>query len=105
MAESLVMTGEDRFIFSHHFAELLLDQMEAALQGEDVSFICRKCKDKNNKNVQWPDVSANDYLYRLAILNPLCFAKQISKYSKAYKQVRMQHKKNKKMSTNNSIGT
>ena len=96
MAASLVMTGGDRFIFSHYFAELLLGQMEAVLQGEDVSFICRKCKDRNNKNVQWPDILANDYLYRPDIFNPLCFAEQISKYSKAYKQVKMQHKKNKK---------
>ena len=59
--------------------------MEAVLSGDAVSFICRKCKDKNNKKTQWADVSGNDYIHRPEELQALCFAEQTSKYSKAYK--------------------
>ena len=85
MAASFIMKGGDRFIFSHNFAELLLGQMEAMLSGDDVSFICRKCKDKNNKKTQWADVSSNDYIHRPEKLQAVCFAEQTIKYSKAYK--------------------
>ena len=105
MAASLVMTGRDRFIFSHNFSELLLGQMEAVLHGEDVSFICRRCKDKDNKNIQWPDVSANDYLHRPETIHNMCFAEQITKYSKAYKQVKLQDKKNNTLRKNSKTNT
>ena len=46
MAASLVMTGGERFIFSHHFTELLAGQTEAMLHGEDATFICTNSKGK-----------------------------------------------------------
>ena len=78
----------------HNFAELLLGQMEAVLNGDAVSFICRKCTDKNKKKTQWPDISANDYIHRPEELEELCFAAQTSMYSKAYKLERKSNEEN-----------
>ena len=80
----------------HNFAELLLGQMEAVLNGDAVSFICRKCTDKNKKKTQWPDISANDYIHRPEELEELCFAAQTPMYSKAYKLERKLTKDNDK---------
>ena len=70
-----------------------------------MSFICRRCKDKDNKNIQWPDVSANDYLHRPETIHNMCFVEQITKYSKAYKQVKLQDKKNNTVRKNNNTNT
>ena len=86
MAASLVMKGRERFIFSHHFTELLLGQTEAVLHGDDVTFICRKCTNSKGKDFQWADISANDYLFRPDVLENMCQTEQVTKFRKGYKK-------------------
>ena len=92
MANSLVMKHEERFTFSHDFTELLFEQSEAKLHGEDVTFICRKCTNSKGKEVQWSDVSANDYLYRPEALENMSHAEQMTKYRKGYKKKQQRNK-------------
>ena len=82
MSHNLVLQYGECFIFSHDFTDLLLGRMECVLDGgeDSVSFICRTCFLGNGRMKQWPDKSANDYIYMPSILKQLCFYEQTVYY-------------------------
>ena len=86
MSHNLVIQNGERFTFSHEFADLLLGQMESVLDGgeDSVSFICRTCFLQNGTMKQWPDRSANDYIFRPSVLENICLYEQTMHYNKCY---------------------
>lgn len=72
MAHFLVCRHGKRFVYSHDFAPLLINQMDDTLAGRPVRGILRKSKEyskkkkplKDRKEVMWLDSLSNDYLFR-----------------------------------------
>jgi hypothetical protein len=62
MAHLIPCNGGLRFVFSHTFSDLLVGQMEATLEGQDVNVRIRSNK-LQNKIITWPDSLANDYIH------------------------------------------
>ncbi len=63
MAHLIPCNGGSRFVFSHTFSDLLVGQMEATLEGQDINVHIRSNKLKN-KIITWPDSLADDYIHR-----------------------------------------
>jgi hypothetical protein len=64
MAHLIPSNGGSRFVFLHDFSELLVGQMEATLEGQDVNVRIRTCKLTNGDIKSWPDSLADDYIHR-----------------------------------------
>jgi hypothetical protein len=47
----------------HNFSDLLVGQMEATLEGQDVNVRIRPGKVTNEKITSWPDSLADDYIH------------------------------------------
>ena len=63
MAHLLICQGGTRFKFSHDFSDLLVGQMEAALEGKHVDFRVRVNRHKNER-FAWKDTLSDDYIHR-----------------------------------------
>jgi hypothetical protein len=63
MAHLLICQKGSRFSFSHGFSNILLTQMESALEKENVNFAVRCNRGKRGALVRWPDSSCDDYIY------------------------------------------
>ncbi len=50
-------------VFLHTFSDLLVGQMEATLEGQDVNVRIQSNK-LQNKIITWPDSLANDYIHQ-----------------------------------------
>jgi hypothetical protein len=55
MAHLIPSNGGSRFVFSHNFSELLVGQMEAILEGQDVNVRIKIGKLTDRKIKSWPD--------------------------------------------------
>ena len=86
MAHLLVCRGGTRFKFSHDFGPLLISQLEATLEGENVDRRIRINKLKG-KTIAWPDSSADDYIYRPTIdsFEQICSYEFTMLYKKRFK--------------------
>ena len=74
MAHLIPCNDGSRFVFSHTFSDLLVVQMEATLEGQDINVRIRSNKLKN-KIITWPDSLADDYIHRPIDyeLDQICF--------------------------------
>jgi hypothetical protein len=63
MAHLIPSNGGSHFAFSHDFSDLLVGQMEATLEGQDVNSCIRTSKLTNGQIKSWPDSLANDYIH------------------------------------------
>ncbi len=62
MAHLIPCNDGSRFVYSHTCSDLLVGQMEAALEGQDINVRIRLNK-LQNKIITWPDSLANDYIH------------------------------------------
>ncbi len=63
MAHLIPLNGGLCFDFSHNFSDLLVGQMDATLEGQDVNLRIRPGKVTNGKMTSWPDSLADDYIH------------------------------------------
>jgi hypothetical protein len=62
MAHHIPCNGGSRFVFLHTFSDLLVGQMEATLEGQDINVRIQSNK-LQNKITTWPDSLADDYIH------------------------------------------
>ncbi len=69
-------------VFSHMFSDLLVGQMEATLEGQDINVCIRTGKVLGGELKCWPDSLADDYIHRpLQIeFEDICFYDMTSQY-------------------------
>ncbi len=74
MAHLIPCKGGSRFVFLHTFSDLLVGQMEATLEGQDINVRIRSNNLQNNI-ITWPDSLADDYIHRPIDyeLDQICF--------------------------------
>lgn len=63
MQHRLVLNGGTRFKFSHGFGQLLVQQLESKLEGEEIKVRIRINKFKG-EDVPWQDAACDHYLFR-----------------------------------------
>ncbi len=63
MAHLIPSNGGSRFVFLHNFSDLLVGQMEVALEGQDVNVCISPGKVTDGKMTSWPDSLADDYIH------------------------------------------
>ena len=89
MAHLLICQNGTRFKFSHNFSDLLVGQMEAALEGEQVDFRIRVNRHKKKK-IAWKDSLSDDYIHRPfgtkhgKNFEDMCSYEMSSRYKKKY---------------------
>jgi hypothetical protein len=83
MAHLIPCNGGSRFVFSHTFSDLLVGQMEATLEGQEISVRIRLNK-LQNKIITWPDSLADDYIHQSIDyeLDQICFYNMTRCYKK-----------------------
>jgi hypothetical protein len=74
MAHLIPCTDGSRFVYSHTFSDLLVGQMEATLEGQDINVTIRSYK-LQDKIITWPDSLAYNYIHRTIDyeLDQICF--------------------------------
>jgi hypothetical protein len=63
MAHLIPSNGGLRFVFSHDFNDLLVSQMEATLEGQDINVRIRSNKLPDGQFKSWADSLADDYIH------------------------------------------
>jgi len=63
MAHLIPCNGGSRFVFSHEFSDLLVGQMEASLEGQEINVRIRANKLHDGIIKTWPDSLADDYIH------------------------------------------
>jgi hypothetical protein len=63
MAHLIPCNNGSRFVYSHEFLDLLVSQMEATLEGQDITVRIHSSKLEENI-ITWPESLADDYLHR-----------------------------------------
>ena len=88
MAHLIPCNDGSRFVYSHTFSDLLVGQMEATLEGQDISVRIRSNKFEN-KIITWPDSLADDYIHRPIDyeLDQICFYEMTSCYKKGFRNI------------------
>ena len=81
----LICQKGTRFMFSHDFSDLLVGQLEAAVEGSPVDFHVRVNR-YNNHCFEWRDVLAHDYIHRpiKPMFENMCAYEMSIKYRKKY---------------------
>ncbi len=89
MAHLIPCNEGSRFVYSHTFSDLLVGQMEATLEGQDIYVRIRSNKIQN-KIITWPDSLADDYIHRPIEykLDQICFYEMTTCYKKGFKAFR-----------------
>jgi hypothetical protein len=64
MAHLISCNNGSRFTFLHDFSDLLLGQMEATLEGQDINVCIRTSKVPGGEFKCWPDSLDDDYIHR-----------------------------------------
>jgi hypothetical protein len=92
MAHLIPCNGGSRFVYSHTFSDLLVGQMEATLEGQDISVRIRSNK-LDKKIITWPDSLADDYIHRPTEneLDQICFYEMTMRYKKGFNAFRDNH--------------
>jgi hypothetical protein len=63
MAHLIPSNGGLCFVFSHDFSDLLVSQMEATLEGQDINVCIRSNKLPDGQFKSWADSLADDYIH------------------------------------------
>ena len=63
MAHLIPCNGGSRFVFLHAFSDLLVGQMKATLEGQEINERIRSNK-LQKKIIAWPTYLADDYIHR-----------------------------------------
>ncbi len=86
MAHLIPCNNGSRFVYSHEFSDLLVGQMEATLEGEDIN-VCIRSNELDNETITWPELLADDYLHcpNDIEFKHICFYEQTSHYKKTFK--------------------
>ncbi len=63
MAHLIPSSGGSCFVFSHDFSDLLVGQMEATLEGQDINVRIRTNKLPHGQIKSWLDSLADDYIH------------------------------------------
>jgi hypothetical protein len=63
MAHLIPSNGGLRFVFSRDFSDLLVSQMEATLEGQDINVWIRSNKLPDGQFKSWADSLADDYIH------------------------------------------
>jgi hypothetical protein len=74
--------------FSHEYSDLLVGQMEATLEGQDINVCIRTSKVPGGELKCWQDSLADDYIHRPLLqkeFEDICFYDMTSQYKKIYK--------------------
>ncbi len=87
MAHLISCNKGSRFVFSHKFSDLLLGQMEATLEGQDINVHIRTNKVPGGELKCWPDSLAADCIHRplQKEFEDICLYDMTSHYKKIYK--------------------
>ncbi len=64
MAHLISCNNGSQFAFLHKFSDLLVGQMEATLEGQDINVHIRTSKVPGGEVKCWPDSLADDYIHR-----------------------------------------
>ncbi len=64
IAHLIPLKGGSRIIFLYNFSDLLVGQMDATLEGQDVNVRIRPGKVTDGKMTSWMDSLADDYIHR-----------------------------------------
>jgi hypothetical protein len=64
MAYIISCNNGSRFVFSHKFSDLLVEQIEATLEGQDINVRIRTSKVPGGELKCWPNSLADDYIHR-----------------------------------------
>ena len=64
MAHLISCNNGSHFTFWHDFSDLLVGQMEATLEGQDINVRIRTSKVPDGEFKCWPDSLADDYIHR-----------------------------------------
>ena len=83
MGHLLICQKGSRFMFSHDFSDLLVGQLEAALEGSPVDFRIRVNRNQTYR-IAWKDVLAHEYIHRptLPLFETMCAYEMSMKYQK-----------------------
>ena len=86
MAHLIPSNNGSRFVYSHEFSDLLVNQMEATLEGQDITVRIRSSK-YDEKIITWPESLADDYLHRPIDeeFEQMCLYEMTSRYKKSFK--------------------
>ncbi len=92
MAHLILCNGGSKFVFSHTFSDLLVGQMEATLEGQDINVRIRSNK-LQNKIITWPDSLADDYTHQPIDkeLDQICFYNMTRCYKKGFNAFQKVH--------------
>jgi hypothetical protein len=87
MADLISCNNGSWFVFSHKFSYLLVGQMEATLEGQDINVCIRTTKVPGGELKCCPDSFADDYIYRplQKEFEDICFYDMTSQNKKIYK--------------------
>ncbi len=87
MAHLISCNNGSRFVSSHEFSDLLVGQMEATLEGQDIHVCIRTSKVPGGELKCWPDSFADEYIHRplQKEFEDICFYDMTSQYEKIYK--------------------
>jgi hypothetical protein len=67
MAHLIPCNSGSRFVYSNEFSDILVSQMEATLEGQDITV--QICSSKlEEKIITWPESLADDYLSKCAFM-------------------------------------
>ena len=85
MAHLIPCNGGSRFVFSHEFSDLLVGQMEASLEGQEINVHIWANKLHDGIIKTWPDSLVDDYMYQPIDENfkKMCYY-AMSKHYKTY---------------------
>jgi hypothetical protein len=100
MAHLIPSNGGSRFVFLHAFPDLLVGQMEATLEGQDVNVRIRTSKLTNGEIKSWPDSLADDYIHHPEHqdFKHMPFYEMTRYYKKVFKPLRRESKETYKFS-------
>ncbi len=92
-----------RFVFSHDFFDLLVGQMEATLEGQDINVRIRMNKLPKGQFKSWLDSLADDYIHRPVNddLEAMSFYEMTRCYKKVFKTLQRESKDEYKFSDTN----
>jgi hypothetical protein len=90
MAHLIPSNSGLRFVFSHDFSDLLVGQMEATLEGQDINVCIRTNKLHDGQLISWGDSLADDYIHRPLGENfeMMSYYEMTQQYKKVFKTLR-----------------
>ncbi len=63
MVHLIPSNGGSCFVFLHDFSDLLVDHMEATLEGQNINLCIRTNKLQDGQLISWADSLADDYIH------------------------------------------